>query len=215
MADTILFTFAELEFVLRSVAAGNPAAPAVDVVRRRLALPDGSGTDVVTASGVASLLARGLCREEDGRVVPGDLVLGAVAALSTRHTVTEAAGWIGQRPTVVHVFSGTAARLILSPGSFGLFTLEVAAPTEPLSGPLLRFFDLCTGGDGEAAVIVRSSTAGDPDRDQQRLGVAAGRAADGTWYLSDAREQPDTSRVVPRQAVVDRLIELFGTPVGV
>src|SRR4051812_26999046 len=107
MADTTLCTFAELEFLLRSAAGPRgERADAMDAVRRRLALQPDAATDIVTAAGVASLLARGLCTDEGGSVVPGPLVLGAVAALSTLHTTTEAAGSAGERALSMHVFSG-------------------------------------------------------------------------------------------------------------
>jgi hypothetical protein len=212
--STTLFTFAELEFILRSVTAGTPGAD-VGPVRRRLDLPAGPDDDRVVASGIASLLARGLCRDEGGRVVPGDLVLAAVAALATRHTVTEAAGWLGDHPTLVHIISGSAARVILGPGSFGLFSAEVAAPDEPLSGPVVRFLDLCTRGEGEAALFVRSSRAADPEQDPDQAGVAVGRDAGGSWYLSDLAENPDQGRRVTRAEVVEHLVALFGTAVRV
>jgi hypothetical protein len=210
--STTLFTFAELEFVLQSVIPGSPDT---GPVRRQLDLPTGPDDERVTAAGAASLLARGLCRDEDGRVVPGDLVLAAVAALATRHTVTEAAGWLDAHPVLVHIISGSAARLILGPGSFGLFSAEVAAPDEPLSRPVVRFLDRCTAGDGAAAFFVRSSRAADPDHDPDQVGAAVGRDAAGTWVLSDAVENPDQGRQVTRAEVVEHLVTMFDTAVGV
>jgi hypothetical protein len=214
MTEPVLLTFAELEFVLRS-AAGDRPATVLDPVRRRLAFAPEVSTDIVAGAGVASLLARGLCRQDDSTVVPGDFIVAVAAALASRHTTTEAAGWLGDRPTVVHLFSGTAARLIVTPAAFGLFTVEATPPDRPLSEPLLRFVDLCTEGDGEAAVLVRSSTADDPDDDPAQTGVAVSRDADGRWHLSDTADSPDRGRVVTHEAVVDRFVELFGTAVGV
>ena len=152
MADTTLCTFAELEFLLRSAAGPHGERTAgMDAVRRRLGLQPEAATDIVTAAGVASLLARGLCTDEGGNVVPGPLVLGAVAALSTLHTMTEAAGSAGDRTLALHLFSGTAARLAAYPGPFGLYGVEALDAAEPLASPLARFVDHCTAGDGEAA----------------------------------------------------------------
>lgn len=205
MAETTLFTFAELEFVLRS-ASGPGAA----VVRERLNLQPEAAGDIVVASGMASLLARGLCTERDGDVVPGDLVVAAVAALSTRHTVSEAAGWIDGRPVVVHLFSGTAARLAVYPGSFGLFRVEAIDPAEPLVRPFIRFLEQSTAGDGEAAAVFRSTAGDGPE-----VGLAAARNAEGTWLLSDTADSPDVGRPSSREAIVARLQELFGEKVGV
>ncbi|MET7424229.1 hypothetical protein [Dactylosporangium sp. NPDC005555] len=195
MADTTLCTFAELEFLLRSAAGpGGERAADMDDVRRGLALQPEAATDIVTAAGVASLLARGLCTDEGGNVVPGPLVLGAVAALSTLHTTTEAAGSAGDRTLQLHLFSGTAARLAVYPGPFGLFGIEALDPAEPLASPLARFVDRCTAGDGEAAVVIRP-------------GFSVARAADGTWLLA-----AEGSPVVPvsREDVVAALVERFG-----
>ena len=58
MADTTLCTFAELEFLLRSAAGPHgERSAAMDAVRRRLGLQPEAATDIVTAAGVASLLA--------------------------------------------------------------------------------------------------------------------------------------------------------------
>ncbi|MFF5230423.1 hypothetical protein [Dactylosporangium sp. NPDC000521] len=216
MAETTLFTFAELEFVLRSAAVPDaapvdaaPGAAPVDAVRERLQLQPEASADIVVASGMASLLARDLCTERDGDVVPGDLVVAAVAALSTRHTVSEAAGWIDGRPVVVHLFSGTAARLAVYPGSFGLYRLEAVDPAEPLARPLIRFLDQSTTGDGEAAAVFRSATGAGPE-----VGLAAARKADGSWLLSDSVDSPDAGRPSTREAIVARIEELFGEKAG-
>lgn len=209
MADTTLCTFAELEFLLRSAAGprGERAA-GMDDVRRRLGLQPEASTDIVTAAGVASLLARGLCTDQGGSVVPGELVLGAVAALSTLHTTTEAAGSAGERTLELHLFSGTAARLAAYPGPFGLYGVEVLDPAEPLATPLARFVDRCTAGAGEAAVVIRSSTGDEPE-----AGLAIARAADGTWLLSDG-QTVTPGRPSSRDGVVTALVERFGAHVA-
>lgn len=208
MADSTLITFAELEFLLSS-AAGTSQAP-IDAVRARLDLQPEAAGNLVVAAGMASLLARGLCTERDGAVVPGDQVLGVVAALATRHTISEAGGWIDGQPAVVHLFSGTAARLVISPGKFGLFGVEVVDPAESLADPMVRFFDLCTAGEGEAAVVLRSSRGDEPE-----VGLAAARNAEGDWLLSDTVDSPDESRPSTRDAVVRRILALYGDRVGV
>ncbi|MDG6102622.1 hypothetical protein Daura_42135 [Dactylosporangium aurantiacum] len=210
MADTTLCTFAELEFLLRSAAGpGGERAAAMDAVRRRLGLRPEAATDIVTAAGVASLLARGLCTDEGGNVVPGQFVLGAVAALSTLRTVTEAAGSAGDRTLQLHLFSGDTGRLAAYPGPFGLYGVDVLDPAEPLAAPLARFVDRCTAGPGEAAVAIRSADAGE---DSAEVGLAIARAADGSWLLSD--DGPDAVTAGSRDDVVAALVERFGHPVA-
>ncbi|WP_327009265.1 hypothetical protein OHA72_19720 [Dactylosporangium sp. NBC_01737] len=209
MADTTLCTFAELEFLLRSAAGPHGERTAgMDAVRRRLGLQPETATDVVTAAGVASLLARGLCTDEGGNVVPGTLVLGAVAALSTLHTTTEAAGSAGDRTLAMFLFSGTAGRLAAYPGPFGLYGVEALDAAEPLAAPLARFVDRCTAGDGEAAVVIRSGAGDGPE-----TGLAIARAADGTWLVSDG-QSATPGLPADRDDVVAALVERFGAPVA-
>jgi hypothetical protein len=208
MAATTLFTFAELEFLLRSAASGTTASR-IEAIHERLQLP-ADAVDVVVAAGVASLLARELCTENAGDVVPGQLVAAAVAALSTAHTLSQAAGWIDRRPVVVHLIGGTAARMAVSPGSYGLFGVEVINPAEPLARPLQRFVDQCTAGDGETAVVIRSAPIdGGPE-----TGLAVARTTAGEWLLSDTADRPDQGRPASRTEVAARLGELFGSAVG-
>ncbi|MER7278869.1 hypothetical protein ABT369_30970 [Dactylosporangium sp. NPDC000244] len=203
----VTLTFAELEFVLRSAAERGVE---VDDVRRRLNFQPGVSTGIVVASGVASLVARDLCRLDDSGVRPGEFVQGAIAALATRHTSTEAAGWLDERPVVVHLFSGVTGRLAVYPGSYGLFSVELIDATEPLSAPVIRFLDLCTSGDGAATVLIRTQ-AGAADES----GVAVARSAAGAWFMSDSLERPDPGRPLARAAVVARLLSLLAQPVGV
>ncbi|MEV4509208.1 hypothetical protein AB0K00_09660 [Dactylosporangium sp. NPDC049525] len=208
MAESTLITFAELEFLLRAAAGTNQAS--IDAVRTRLDLQPEAASDIVTAAGVASLLTRGLCTERGGDVIPGDQVLGIVAALATWHTMSEAAGWIEGQPAVVHLFSGPTARLVVSPGKLGIYSVEVVDPAESLAAPLTRFLDLCTAGQGEAAAVFRSSKDNEPE-----VGLAAARNADGDWLLSDTVDSPDEGRPSSRDAVTARLVALYGDNVVV
>jgi hypothetical protein len=203
----VTLTFAELEFVLRSAAERGVD---VDDVRRRLNFQPGVSTGIVVAAGVASLVARDLCRLEESRIVPGEFVQCAIAALATRHTSTEAAGWLDERPVVVHLFSGVTGRLAVYPGAYGLFSVELIDAAEPLSAPVIRFLDLCTTGDGAATVLIRTQAGG-----ADESGIAVARSAAGAWFMSDSLERPDPGRPLARAAVVARLLSLLAQPVGV
>ncbi|MGI5237304.1 hypothetical protein [Dactylosporangium sp. CA-139066] len=206
-AGPVTLTFAELEFVLRSAAERGAD---VGGVRRRLNFQPGVSTGIVVASGVASLLARDLCRLEGSEIVPGGFVAAAIDALATRHTSTEAAGWMEERPVVVHLFSGLSGRLAVYPGSYGLFAAELIDAAEPLSAPVLRFLELCTSGPGAATVLVRTQPGV-----SEEAGVAVARSAAGAWFMSDSLERPDPGRPLARDAVVARLLRLLAQPVGV
>jgi hypothetical protein len=214
-------TFAELEYLLRSAAESSAGSTAdstaeLDAVRRRLNFQPGVSTDIVVAAGVASLLARGLCRLDGQHVVPGELVRAAVGAFSTLHTCTEAAGWMTDRPVVVHLFSGAAARLAVYPGSYGLFEAELIDPAEPVSAPVIRFVDLCTAGRAAATVLVRSGRPGGAgEGDAGEVGVAVARSSTGAWFVSDSLDHPDPGHPVSREAVLSRLLDLLAQPVGV
>ncbi|GGM44127.1 hypothetical protein ACFFX1_24285 [Dactylosporangium sucinum] len=201
MADHLTtLTFAELEYVLRSIDRAAELEP----VRRRLHFQPGVSTDIVAAAGAASLLARGLCRLDGRRVVPGELVAGAATALATGDRGPEAAGWIGDRPVVVHLFTGDGARLAVYPGSYGLFGVELIDPAEPAWAPVLRFVDLCTG----ETVLIRAAGRG----------MAVARGADGVWFVSDEADhldRPEAARRVSRETLVARIVELLAQPVGV
>jgi hypothetical protein len=212
MADHLTtLTFAELEYILRSATV--PTAD-LDAVRRRLNFQPGVSTDIVVAAGLASLVARGLCRLAGQRVLPGDLVRAVTAALSAPHSSVEAVGWMAGRPVIAHLFSGPAARLALYPGSYGLFEVELIDPAEPLSAPVIRFVDLCTAGPAATTVLVRTAPeAGCADDD----GIVIARSRTGAWFISDSLDHPDpaSDRPVSRATVVSRLFDLFAQPVGV
>jgi hypothetical protein len=206
MADPVALTFAEVEFLLR---AGVPAA---DLVRGRLHLRREANAEVVAAAGVSSLLARGLCTQERDDVRPGNLVLGAVAALSTVHTVTEVTGQVDGHPVVLILFTGDIARLAVVPRFLGQFGVEVTSSVEALSGPLTRFLARASAGTGEVAVVARSTTVDGGER----ISLAVARDAAGQWYESDTLDSPDRGRAMSHGDVVRRIGELFGAaPVGV
>jgi len=220
MADHLTtLTFAELEYILRSAAVSTAVSAAdLDAVRRRLNFQPGVSTDMVVAAGIASLVARGLCGLDGQRVVPGALVRSVIGALSAAHSGTEAAGWMADRPVVVHLFSSPAARLAVCPGAYGLFEVELIDPREPLSAPVIRFVDLCTADPGAATVLVRSQAAGGA----AEVGVVVARSSAGAWFVSDVADSAhdagaDTEAAMPvgRAAVVSRLLDLFAQPVGV
>jgi hypothetical protein len=210
MAATTLLTFAELDFVLRCAEKSGATAAQVGAVRERLSLRLDEPSEPVTAAGIASLVARELCTLHGDDVVPGALVTAAVAALSTVHTMAEAAGWIDERPVVAHMFTGAVARLVLYPGSYRLFGAEAIDASEPLARPLERFVELCTAEPGETAVIIRCA----PVTGGAETGLAVARDADGRWRLSDTATNPDQSRPVSRAEVTEQLEALFGAAVG-
>jgi hypothetical protein len=202
MAERLMLTFAEIEFALRA----GPAQ--ADAVRSRLRLNPEAASDIVVAAGVSSLLVRGLATMPDDDlgsldVIPGATLVGVIAALSTARVLTEAAGWLPDRPAVLHVFSGPMVRLLLSPGAYGQFSAELADPAEPLVDVLGRFLDACSVGDRESAVVIRST------EDGNEIEVAIARDGSGTWRISDSVANPDSSLPTTRPGITARLDQLL------
>jgi hypothetical protein len=202
MAESLILTFAEVEFALR--VCGDGAA----TVRTRLRINPEADSDIVTAAGIASLLARGLATltgegATPDDILPGDEMLAITAALSTYVTYTEAAGWLADRPAVLHIFSGPVLRLTLSPGAYGQFSASATDPTVPLFDVLDRFLDLCSVGEGESAVAIRSM-AGD-----SAVSIAIARDAAGAWRVSDSIDDPNSSQPTDRDGIRARLAELL------
>src|SRR4051812_29976094 len=100
MADPLVLTFAEIEFVLRA----RPEQ--AEAVRRHLGINPEAASDIVVGAGLPSLLARGVCTMWGRGGVPPAPTAGVTGGLSTSRIHTEAVGWIGGRPVVMHLFSG-------------------------------------------------------------------------------------------------------------
>jgi hypothetical protein len=202
MDEPLILTFAEVEFALR-VCGENAGA-----VRSRLRINPEADADIVVAAGISSLLARSLATVTgDGAtpadVLPGEVMLAVSGALSTFETYTEAAGWLADRPAVLHIFSGPLLRLTLSPGAYGQFSVGLTDPAEPLAAVLDRFLDLCMVGEGESAVAVRSIVDG------TTAAIAIARDNTGAWYLSDSTGDPQTSHRSDRNGVRGRLADML------
>jgi hypothetical protein len=197
MADTLLVSFAEIEFLVRAQPerAGS--------IRRALGVRPEAGSDVVAAAGLAGLLARGLCTEADGVVMPATPLLALAAALLEDRGHVELVGWSGPRPVALHLFGGPAARVALSQGGYGLFSAELLRADEPLAATVMRVVDAFAEGGGEAAVAVRWSTQ------DGELDVAIAREGSGDWYLSDTLLSPERGVPSTRDGVAERLEQLL------
>jgi hypothetical protein len=199
MAEPLILTFAELEFVLRA----RPER--AEAVRADLRLNPEASTDIVVAAGVASLLARGLCTLSGTDVAPTAPLAAVMVALSTGGTHVEAVGWRGERMVLVHLYAGGSVGLVMQPAAYGQFSVELLRPDEPLAAPVTRFLDSCTAGEGEAAVAVRLTTG-----DAAELSLAIARDGAGAWFVSDSLESPDKGVPTSRDGVVQRLTDLLG-----
>jgi hypothetical protein len=198
MAQPIDLTFAEIEFLLR-------ARPEQAVeVRADLRINPEASSDVVLASGVASLLVRGLCVVDGEDVRPTDPLAVVAAALSASTSRTEAAGWSSGPPATVHIYDGPYARVAVYPGSYGRFTVEPLDAGESLAAPLIRFLAACTAPDSPAAVVVQSRRGGG------EVSLAVARDDAGAWSMSDSIDNPDASTATSRDGVLRRFEELFG-----
>src|SRR2546421_11864992 len=92
MADPLVLTFAEIEFVLRA------RPDQAEAVRRHLRINPEAATDIVVAAGVAALLARGLCTMSGPEVVPTAPIVAVTAGFAAGAMHTQAVGWVDRPP---------------------------------------------------------------------------------------------------------------------
>jgi hypothetical protein len=212
MSEPMILTFAEISFALR--ASGDRA----DHLRSRLSIHPDAGSDAVVAAGVSSLLARGLATlggpdtTTSDQVTPGELVAGVTVGLSSHTTHTEVIGWIVDEPAVLHVLSGPYVRLMLSPASHGQFMVQLTDPSQPLAMDVDRFLDLCTVGQGEAAVGIRSESVATESLPAIDVTAAIARDASGLWHVSDGTTVAD-GRPLTRGGVSAFLANVLRQPV--
>jgi len=211
VTDLLVLTFAEIEFLL-SVCPDR-----ADAVRAQLRATEADQEPAVVRSGLASLLARGLCLDAEGSVTPGPEVAAVIAAFATAQRHIAAAGWRGDRPEVMHFYTGEAVRLALFPTPMARYVVEFLTLNEPVSAPLMRFVDAfadSSGGGRESALVVKSqavaegSEAGEP----VSVSIAVSIDAAGTWTASDSERSPDHGVAVTREQVARRIAELMDGP---
>jgi len=197
MADPLILTFAEIEFLLRSQPDATGSA------REQLDLGHGDGTDIAAKAGVSSLLARGLCTLNGDDVEPSREIVAIVAGLSTPTIRTRALGWIDERMVVVHLFDGPSAKLALFPAAYGQFSVQPLDPEKTTADQLIRFIDSCLASDGESAVLVQFV------RDGEKVSIAVATDEAGVWYVSDSEDSPDRGVPTTRDGAMARIVELL------
>jgi hypothetical protein len=197
MADSIVLTFAELEFLLRSCPGGR------DLVLSTLRLVPEASSDMVGAAGFASLLARGLCVRDDEQFYPVPELAPVVGALSAPTVAVSAMAWVGTDVTLAHVFTGPSHRIALYPRTRGQFAFELLDPAEGIPAVLARFIDQYLTGDVESVVMIRTGTGND------KVSLAVAVDGDRAWHLSDSISTPDRSVGVSRDGAMRRIVELF------
>jgi hypothetical protein len=197
MADPLVLTFAEIAFLLQ------PYPEHATTFWRRVGFKPEIHSEVTAAAGAASLLARGLCRLVDGKLVPGEEIVAVSACLAHVERHAEAVSWTADRPIVMHVMSAPAVCLAIFPGAFGLMTVEQLEPTDRLIDPVVRLLDQCATEES-AAVAVRAAI------EDREVRVAVARTADGRWVISDSEVDTSTSTPTSRSAALTRLGELLG-----
>jgi hypothetical protein len=195
--ETLVLTFAEIAFILRSKEPENIP------VRERLRIEE--PTDAVVAAGLSSLLARRLCTRDGEEVRPAPVIMAVAAGLSTTRVAIRAAGRAGDRTVLVHLFRGPITTVAISPAEFGQFAVELLDQNVELVDQLSRFLDASIA-DGTESVVLLEATG---ERD---FSLAVARDVSGTWFLSDTLSSPDHGSVSSRDAALARIGELFGSP---
>lgn len=211
MNDLLMLTFAELELVL----ALRPRNSAVLRGNLRLTGDDASSSASLVRAGLASLLARGLCEtvgdaEESASAptLPGlrfgpDISVLLTALAADDCVTTMAAGWCGERGSVVHVAGGGGARMALFPVPFGRFKAEVLDAGEPVSALVQRFLFRHLA-EGETSALVATSVQG-----EWSVSAALAVDASGRWSFSDSIREPDHAVPVSRERALQRITEVF------
>lgn len=144
---SIVLTYAEVAFLLDERAH----------VCERLGISESEVTADIVSAGAASLLARGLLRELDGRLAVDE----ELAALAV--TLDSATGWVEigfareESSGGVQVFDAPAARLQVAAGLLGTFTFAPLDASEPLSEAVGDFVSRLLAVDGPAAVFVKAT----------------------------------------------------------
>jgi hypothetical protein len=198
VSDELVITFAEIEFLLRS------REPKLDVRKLLRIKPEAAG-DVIAAAGLASLLARGMCVEADGKIKIDRQVAAIAAVLVVADIAVDALGWIGEDMVLLHVFSCPVGQFSFRPVGHGRFLVEALKPDQPLSTGLVKLMELCLAGDGESAVLLKMVTT-----TSEPISVAVARGVNGEWHLSDSASNAMSSREVTPEAARARVVEVFG-----
>ncbi|MCR3753750.1 hypothetical protein [Lentzea californiensis] len=199
MEQSLVLTFAELEFLLRV------REPEIATIREDLGLAPAD--DAVAAAGLASLLARGLCEPGDGGVVPVPELRAVVAALATADRVTRVLDLGDGSVELGAVVTGPNVHIGLTAVGFGQ---HVVQPIDVASGAAEQVRHVLGRALGrESAVLVQSRTA------RGQVSIAIAIDGEGAWYLSDSEGDPDRGTPVGEDEAHARVAELLADPVGV
>lgn len=201
MADPVVLTFAEIEFLLYA----QPVQAAA--VRAALRLVEPADEQVVSA-GLASLIARGLCDVTDDDVHAGDRIQAITAALTRASARADIAVFSHGAPLSVHIAGGSGFRVSITPGPYGQFTFAPMDLSESLDMPLRRLLGRYAAGGGRIDVAIHVAIAG------ATTDVVLSRDDARQWLMSDSLHNPDRGVVATREDIDARLIELFA-PVSV
>ncbi len=198
MNDSLVLTFAELGFLLRS------QSPTLDLVRL-LDLGQDVGAEAVLRSGSASLLARGLCTVDGDEVVPTAELVAVTAGLSLAEQGVRALGEADGQTLLTYLFDGPGGRLAVVAGRYGQYGVRALDPDRTLAEQVARFVDSCLGGGAESAVVIQSVRGGDT------VSIAVATDEAGVWHVSDSVGSPDRGVPSTRDAAVARIAELLGS----
>ncbi|MEU0880519.1 hypothetical protein ABZ345_18100 [Lentzea sp. NPDC005914] len=198
MAQELVLTFAEIEFLLRV------RVPEIATIRADLGLapPD----DTTAAAGLASLLARKLCEPGGAGVTPGPEVVAVVAGLATADRVTRVLGLGEGSAQLGAVVTGPNVHIGLTDAGFGQHVVQPIDRAVSAADQVKHVLGRALGR--ESAVVVQSRSA------VGQVSIAVAIDGEGTWYLSDSEGEPDRGVPVSEDEAFARIIELLSDPVG-
>src|SRR5262245_40205629 len=188
----IVLTFAELAVLLKDASAA----------RERLHLREWDADSPVVAAGVASLVVRGLVRENDSVFMPSDELT------SIFDVVTTAVDWIevGVARTEggggVQIFNAAAGRTQIRSQPFGTFVFTQMDPSIALEAAVAELVQTFLQMDEPGAVFVKTTPGADEAPEE---GFAIRRLESGA--IEVAQGDADTSEV-SESTLDDALAEL-------
>lgn len=195
--ESLVLTHAEIEFLLQ----WRP--PRHIAIRELLDLEFDDSREHSVKSGLASLLARGLCVPDGDDVAASPTLRPVVTGFTTARVGTRATGRADRKNLLVHMVHGPDGSLALFPAGPDRFTVAELDQQVSFVEQITRFVDSCQSGRERSTVVIQTITRGD------RVGIALRTDETGAWFVSDSEESPDKARRATRRQALRRIRELL------
>lgn len=197
LSDSLVLTHAEIEFLLQ----WRP--PEHIAIRELLDLAFDERREDAVKTGLASLLARGLCVPDGDGVEASATLRPVVTGFTTARIGTRACGRADSRNLLVHILYGPDGSLALFPAGPDRFTVAALDQKVAFVDQITRFVDSCQTAKERSTVVIQAITRAD------RVGIALMTDESGAWFVSDSEESPDRATPSTRRQAMRRIRELL------